>query len=473
MASDLQRTLSSRQISMLAIGGVIGVGLFYGAEVSVKLAGPAVILDFILCGVLVAIVMRSLGEMVVHSPVSGSFSYYASSVLSPQIGFISAGMWWFYWIATVMSELAGIGKIAQFWAPGFPVWLPGLIALILFTGSNLLAVKIFGEIEFWFALLKVLAVATFMIFGLMLMFTGVFSQGHIETITNLWTHGGFMPNGVLGMLMAMSLVVQAYSGIETLAVESGESYNPKQALKRAFGSVTVRVGVLYVGSMLIMLSAFPWNYLLHHAGSPYVLMFSRIGIPVAATIINAIIITSGLSSCDTGLYGGSRMLYSLAREGTLSPKLGKINHNSIPNVAVWVTALAIFIGIIITYVAPNQVYVWITSASAFADLFIWGVIIVSEIQFRRKLSSAKSPTGSNSLDYPVPWWPVLPLIGLVMLVGIFAAFLISPLTRVSVWAGILFLAFMVMYAGVLQRRNALPQEMAFGKDAVRQSSAES
>lgn len=469
-SAGLKRTLSGRQISMLAIGGVIGVGLFYGAEVSVKLAGPAVILDFVLCGVLVAIVMRSLGEMVVHSPVSGSFSYYASSALGPQMGFISAGMWWFFWIATVMSELAGIGKIAQFWAPGFPVWLPGLIALTLFTGSNLLAVKIFGEIEFWFALLKILAIATFMVFGLMLMFTGVFSQGHIETITNLWTHGGFMPHGVLGIMMAMSLVVQAYSGIETLAVEAGESANPKWALKRAFSSVAVRVGVLYIGSMLIMLSAFPWNYLLHRTGSPYVLMFSRIGIPVAATLINAIIITSGLSSCDTGLYGGSRMLYSLASKGTLSPKLAIVNRNSIPNVAVWVTALAIFVGIVITYVAPNQVYVWITSASAFADLFIWGVIIVSEIQFRRKLLVAK---GQNSLEYPVPWWPVLPIIGLVMLVGIFAAFLISPLTRISVWAGILFLIFMVLYARVLRTRNGLPQDIDSKAEGVsRQSSAE-
>lgn len=469
-SSGLERSLSGRQISMLAIGGVIGVGLFYGAEVSVKLAGPAVILDFVLCGVLVAIVMRSLGEMVVHSPVSGSFSYYASSALGPQIGFISAGMWWFFWIATVMSELAGIGKIAQFWSPGFPVWLPGLIALVLFTGSNLLAVKIFGEIEFWFALLKILAIATFMVFGLLLMFTGVFSQGHIETITNLWTHGGFMPHGVLGIMMAMSLVVQAYSGIETLAVESGESENPKWALKKAFGSVTARVGVLYVGSMLIMLSAFPWNYLLHRTGSPYVLMFSRIGIPVAATIINAIIITSGLSSCDTGLYGGSRMLYSLARKGTLSPKLATINRNSIPNVAVWVTALAILVGIVITYVAPNQVYVWITSASAFADLFIWGVIIVSEIQFRRQLSAEK---GQNRLEYPVPAWPLLPIIGLVMLVGIFAAFLISPLTRISVWAGILFLVFMVLYARVLRKRNGLPQEIDFNtEESRRQSSAE-
>ncbi len=467
MASNLERSLSTRQISMLAIGGVIGVGLFYGAEVSVKLAGPAVIVDFVVCGILVAIMMRSLGEMVVHTPVSGSFSYYASTVLSPRIGFISAGMWWFYWIATVMSELAGIGHLIQFWAPSFPVWLPGLIALVLFTASNLLAVKVFGEIEFWFAALKILAVITFMVFGLLLMFTGIFSHGHIRTITNLWTHGGFMPNGVLGIMMAMSLVVQAYSGIETLAVESGESNNPKRALKVAFGSVTLRVGVLYIGSMLIMLSAFPWTFLLHHAGSPYVLMFSRIGIPVAATIINLLIISSGLSSCDTGLYAGSRMLYSLALNGTVSAKMSRTNRNHIPNIAVWVTALAILVGIVITYLAPNQVYVWITSASAFADLWIWGVIIVSEIQFRRRFNG----NARQELEYAVPWWPMLPIIGLVLLVGIFAAFLISPLTRVSVWAGILFLVGMFVYSGVLKRRNTLPDEIDL-QDAMTTDTAE-
>jgi AAT family amino acid transporter len=457
----LQRSLSTRQVSMLAIGGVIGVGLFYGAEVSVKLAGPAVILDFLLCGILVAIVMRSLGEMTIHMPVSGSFSYYASMVLSPQLGFITAGMWWFYWVATVMSELAGVGHLVQFWLPSFPVWVPGFLALILFTGSNLLAVRVFGEIEFWFALLKVMAVALFMIFGLLLMFTGIFSHGHLQTITNLWTHGGFMPNGFLGLLMAMSLVVQAYSGIETLAVESGESRDPKTSLKKAFGSVTFRISVLYVGSMFIMLSAFPWTYLLHHAGSPYVLMFSRVGIPLAATVINALIISSGLSSCDTGLYGGSRMLYSLSLKGMVSQRLGHVNTNRVPNAAIWATALAILVGIVITYLAPNQVYVWITSASAFADLFIWGVIIVSEIQFRRQLGR----DAERRLEYPVPAWPTIPVVGLLLLVGIFAAFLISPLTRVSVWAGILFLVAMVIYAGVLKRRNALAQPEDFMESA--------
>ncbi len=461
MASNLQRSLSTRQISMLAIGGVIGVGLFYGAEVSVKLAGPAVIVDFIVCGILVAIMMRSLGEMVVHTPVSGSFSYYASTFLSPRIGFVSAGMWWFFWIATVMAELAGIGHLIRFWAPNFPVWLPGIIALVLFTASNLLAVNVFGEIEFWFATLKILAVITFMVFGLLLMFTGIFSHGNVPTITNLWTHGGFMPNGILGIVMAMSLVVQAYSGIETLAVESGESHDPKRTLKIAFGSVTLRIGVLYVGSMLIMLAAFPWTYLLHHSGSPYVLMFARIGIPVAATIINVLIISAGLSSCDTGLYGGSRILYSLGLNETLSSKLTRTNRNHIPNYAVWVTALAILVGIIITYLAPNKVYVWITSASAFADLWIWGVIIVSEIQFRRRFNGH----ARQELEYPVPWWPILPIIGLMLLVGTFAAFLISPLTRISVWAGILFLGGMFVYSGVLKQRNALPEKIDL-EDAI-------
>ncbi len=436
----LKRSLSNRQIQMLAIGGVIGVGLFYGASLSVKLAGPAVIIDFIICGLLVAIVMRTLAEMTVDQPIAGSFSAYAKMWLGERTSFITTGMWWFYWVATVMSELAAIGKLMEYWFPSLPAWLPGLIALVLFIITNLLSVKIFGEVEYWFSVLKVFAVTLFMVFGALIIATGLFNAGHPVGFVNLWAHGGFAPSGFMGIAMAISLTVQAYSGVETLAVEAAETLNPKKNIKRAFNTVTWRIAILYVGSIFIMLSAFPWNYLINHQGSPYVLLFAKIGIPFAAGLVNLIIILSGLSSCNTGLYGGSRILFGSAIGTRHEQFVGRLNQRKVPHIAVWLTGLAILIGIVVTYISPNNVYVWITSASAFADLWVWGVILVSEMVFRSRMNKE-----GKRLDFPVPFWPLTPILGLVLVIASFTAILISPLTRISVLTGVVFLVLLWLY----------------------------
>ncbi|MCL6453121.1 MAG: amino acid permease [Alicyclobacillus sp.] len=445
----LRRSLDSRQIQMLAVGGVIGVGLFYGASLSVQMAGPAVLVGFVLCGLIAAVVMRALGEMTVERPVSGSFRDYAESHLGRGVGFITGWMWWFFWTATVMSELAAIGKLLQYWFPHFPAWIPGLAALVLFTGSNLLAVRVFGELEYWFAILKVLAVALFMAFGLLMMFTGAFNGGTPVGVANLWSHGGFLPNGWVGVFASLSLVVQAYSGIETLAVEAGETKNPVRNMRRAFRAVTWRILVLYIGSVLVMLCAFPWNDLIHHTGSPYVLLFAKAGIPLAATVVNLLIILSGLSSCNTGLYGGSRMLYSMAEASVRDGRFSRLNRNRVPHGAVWLTAAMISIGTLLTYLAPNSVYVWITSASAFASLWTWGVILVTELVFRRRWERTMGVRPRMAM----PLWPWLPGLGLLLLVVAFIAILTSPDTRISVWSGLIWLGMLAAYYAVRGRHT--------------------
>ncbi|MCY0875481.1 MAG: amino acid permease [Firmicutes bacterium] len=444
----LQRSMSTRQIQMLAIGGVIGVGLFYGASLSVKLAGPAVIIDFVVCGLIVAIVMRSLAEMTVEEPVSGSFGVYAKKYLGERVSFITSWMWWFYWVATVMSELAAIGKLMEYWFPTLPAWIPGLVALILFIMTNLFSVRVFGEVEYWFSTLKVFAVGIFMIFGALIIATGLFNGGHALGFVNLWQNGGFAPNGFLGIAMAISLTVQAYSGIETLGVEAGETKDPEKNIRRAFKTVTIRIGVLYIGSIFIMLSAFPWTYLINHAGSPYVLLFAKIGIPFAAGLVNLIIILSGLSSCNTGLYGGSRMLFGTSLGSRFEKTVGQLNARRVPHVAVWLTGLAIAVGILITYLAPDNVYVWITSASAFADLWVWAIILISEMAFRSKMNRA-----GTTLRYPVPLWPTTPIVGLILVVLSFVAILVSPLTRISVLTGVAFLIILWLYHVLAARRK--------------------
>ncbi|RYL93502.1 amino acid permease [Sporolactobacillus sp. THM7-4] len=437
---ELDRSLSKRHIQMLALGGVIGVGLFYGSATAVKLAGPGVLISFVFCGILAAIVTRCLGEMTMENPISGSFSHFAGEYMGNRIGFLTSGMWWFYWVATVMSELAAIGNLIQYWYPSFPAWIPGIIALVLFTLSNLLTVKIFGELEYWFAILKVMAITVFMAFGALIILTGVFNHGQAVGLTNLWSNGGFLPNGILGVLATISLVVQVYSGIETLAVEAGESHNPRVTLKKSFQTVAFRISLFYIGSIFIMLCAFPWTYILEKNASPYVLMFTKIGIPFAAGLVNLIIILSAFSSCNTGVYGGSRMLFGMAKKGYYSSKFTKLNRNDVPHVAVWITAAMISIGILITYLAPDNVYVWITSASAFASLWTWGVILISELLFRRKANQQ-----NKTLHYPIKLWPTIPIIALLILMTAMIAIITSPLTRISVFGGIGWLVILFVY----------------------------
>lgn len=430
------------------------MGLFYGAGVALKLAGPSVILDYIIGGVIVAIVMRALGEMTVEEPLAGSFSRHARRTMGPMAGFLTGGMWWFFWVSTVMSELAAIGLLVEYWFPQVAAWIPGLIALIIFVLTNLLTVEVFGELEFWFAVLKVTAIAAFILLGIGVAVTASFNPGHHQAgFSNLYALGGFFPKGLSGFLQAFSLVVLGYSGVETLAVTAGETGDPKEAIPKAVSNVTWRIAILYVGSVFVMLIAFPWTALAGRHLSPYVLLFQRVGVPLAATVINIIIITSGLSSSNTGLYGGSRMLFSLSKEKSLPGSLSYLSKNKVPTRTVIITGLAMSIGILITYLSPNTVYVWISSAASFAAIWTWGTILVSEMLFRRRHRS-------RPLSYPMPLWPVLPIIGLLLLIGVLIAIMISPLTHISVWSGILWLAFLVIWWQLVGKRHAQQREDA-------------
>ncbi len=448
-SQGLKRSLNNRQMQLLSIGGVIGVGLFYGSGVALQLAGPSILIDYAIGGVIVLIMMRALGEMTVEEPLAGSFSRHAERAMGPMVGFLTGGMWWFFWVSTVMSELSAIGLLIQYWFPAFPPWIPGLVALVLFTFANLSSVKVFGEVEFWFAVLKVFAIAAFIMVGLLLALMAVWGGGHHEAgFSNLWRYHGFFPKGLGGMLQAFSLVVLGYSGVETLAVTAGESEDPLDAIPRAVSNVSWRILILYLGSVFVMLIAFPWSALAGHHTSPYVLLFARIGLPAAATIINAIIITSGLSSSNTGLYGGSRMLFSMSHKGFLPASIQRLNSKKVPKHAVWITGLGMSVGILITYLAPNSVYVWISSAASFAALWTWGTIMISEILFRR--------TFQGTLRYPMPGWPVIPVVGLVLIAATLAAIAVSPLTHISVWAGALWLLVLVVWWLAYGRKSNTP-----------------
>ena len=298
---ELHRGLEERHITLMSLGACIGVGLFLGSAQTIELAGPAILIAYVIAGAMMFIIMRALGEMAIQNPVAGSFSRYAQEYLGPLAGFLTGWNYWFLWVVTCMAEITAVGVYMDLWFPDVPRWIWALAALVIMTLVNLITVKAYGEFEFWFALIKIVAIIAMIVIGLMIILFG-FGNGGIATgISNLWKHGGFAPNGIKGILMSLQMVMFAYLGIEMLGVTAGEAKNPEKTISRAVNSVFWRILIFYVGALFVIMSIYPWNEI-GTSGSPFVMTFEKIGIRQAAGIINFVVLTAALSSCNSGIF---------------------------------------------------------------------------------------------------------------------------------------------------------------------------
>ncbi|EDH6294938.1 amino acid permease, partial [Salmonella enterica subsp. enterica serovar Bareilly] len=291
---ELQRGLEARHIELIALGGTIGVGLFMGAASTLKWAGPSVLLAYIIAGLFVFFIMRSMGEMLFLEPVTGSFAVYAHRYMSPFFGYLTAWSYWFMWMAVGISEITAIGVYVQFWFPEMAQWIPALIAVGLVALANLAAVRLYGEIEFWFAMIKVTTIIVMIIIGLGVIFFGFGNGGQAIGFGNLTEHGGFFAGGWKGFLTALCIVVASYQGVELIGITAGEAKNPQVTLRSAVGKVLWRILIFYVGAIFVIVTIFPWNEIGSN-GSPFVLTFAKIGITAAAGIINFVVLTAALS----------------------------------------------------------------------------------------------------------------------------------------------------------------------------------
>ncbi len=298
---ELQRGLEARHIELIALGGTIGVGLFMGAASTLKWAGPSVLLAYIIAGLFVFFIMRSMGEMLFLEPVTGSFAVYAHRYMSPFFGYLTAWSYWFMWMAVGISEITAIGVYVQFWFPEMAQWIPALIAVALVALANLAAVRLYGEIEFWFAMIKVTTIIVMIVIGLGVIFFGFGNGGQSIGFSNLTEHGGFFAGGWKGFLTALCIVVASYQGVELIGITAGEAKNPQVTLRSAVGKVLWRILIFYVGAIFVIVTIFPWNEIGSN-GSPFVLTFAKIGITAAAGIINFVVLTAALSGCNSGMY---------------------------------------------------------------------------------------------------------------------------------------------------------------------------
>ncbi|NDL63670.1 bifunctional threonine/serine APC transporter ThrP [Acerihabitans arboris] len=432
---ELQRGLKARHIELIALGGTIGVGLFMGAASTLQWAGPSVLLAYIIAGLFVFFIMRSMGEMLYLEPIAGSFAVYAHRYMSPFFGYLTAWSYWFMWMAVGVSEITAIGVYVQYWLPGLPQWLPALAAVALVALANLAAVRLYGEIEFWFAMIKITTIVVMIVVGLGIIFFGIGNHGHPVGLGNLTAHGGFFAGGWKGLLFALCIVVASYQGVELVGITAGEASNPQVTLRRAIGKILWRILIFYVGAIFVIVAIFPWNEI-DGGGSPFVLTFAKIGITAAAGIINFVILTAALSGCNSGMYSCGRMLYALANNRQLPAAVGRVSRNGIPAVGVMLSIVILLLGSCLNYIIPNpqRVFVYVYSASVLPGMVPWFVVLISQLRFRRAHRSAMASHPFRSV-----WFPWSNYLTMAFLICVLAGMAFSPDTRLSLIVGSSFL----------------------------------
>ncbi|MEV6316649.1 amino acid permease [Streptomyces sp. NPDC051776] len=443
-----QRGLGSRQVQMIAIGGAIGVGLFMGAGANIAKAGPSIILMYALAGVVIFFIMRALGELLLYRPVSGSFAEYAREFLGPFFGYATGWTYWLMWVVTGMAELTAAAIYINFWFPEIPQWVSALVFLVVLFGVNLISVKIFGEVEFWFSMIKVTAIIGMIVIGLGVLTLGFSDAGDTAAASNLWAHDGLFPNGIGSSLMTLQGVMFAYLAVELVGVTAGESENPEKTLPKAINTLPWRIIVFYVGALVVLLSVIKWTEF--SAGeSPFVHGFEKMGIPLAAGIINFVVLTAALSSCNSGMYSTGRMLRDLASNSEAPKVFGRLNARKTPAVGITVSVALMGIGVVLNYVVPEKAFGYVTSVATAAGIWTWMMILVSHIRYRRAVKAGRLPTSS----FPAPGGSLFSYVALASLIFVTGLIAYDSEARVSLYVGAGWAVFLAVGWLILKARN--------------------
>ncbi|EOB3317699.1 amino acid permease [Enterococcus hirae] len=395
---ELQRGLKNRHVQLISIGGAIGTGLFLGAGKTIQLAGPSILLAYLITGCVCFFIMRALGELLLSNTNNHSFLDFVAEYLGKKVAFVTGWTYWFCWVAIAMADLTAIGMYVRYWVPGVPQWLPELIALILLLGLNMVAVSLFGELEFWFALIKVVSIIAFIIVGIYMILTHYKTSAGPASITNLWSHDGFFPTGTKGFILSFQMVTFAFTGIELVGLVAGETKNPEKVLPEAINNIPIRIILFYLGSLFVIMSIYPWNSL-DANNSPFVEVFSEIGITVAASLINLVVLSAAASACNSAIYSTGRMLRSLSQEGSAPKKFRQLTSHRVPGNALVFSTIVIFISVILNYVMPSEVFTLVSSIATTCFLFIWGILVYTHLKYR------KSMLGKKEHTFKMPFYP--------------------------------------------------------------------
>lgn len=449
-ARTLSRGLGARHIRFMALGSAIGTGLFLGSGEAIHKAGPAVLLAYVIGGAAVFLVIRSLGEMAVRHPVSGSFGQYASKYLGPRAGFVTGWTYAFEMVVVAIADVTAFGIYMGFWFPHVPQWIWVLSIIFFIAALNLLSVKVFGELEFWFSIIKVTAIIAMIAGGIALIIfgfgvNGAASYGPQKLFDP--TTGGFFPEGISGLIASFSVVMFAFGGIEVIGITAGEAANPKTVLPRAINSVPIRILLFYVVTLAVIMMIIPWNTI-STARSPFVMIFEGLGIPAAPSILNAVVITAALSAINSDIFGAGRMMFGLATQGHAPRAFARVTRNGVPFLTVVVMAAALLLGVILNAVMPQSVFLLIASIATFATVWVWLMILLSHISMKRSIKRE----GKLPSEFPVPWWPILNIVTLLFLCAVIVILGWFDDTRIAlivgvIWIGLLLLAYQFWIKG--------------------------
>lgn len=436
----LQRGLKNRHIQLIAIGGAIGTGLFLGSGKSIHFAGPSILFAYMITGIICFLIMRSLGELLLSNLNYHSFVDFVQDYLGDMAAFITGWTYWFCWISIAMADLTAVGLYTQYWLPGVPQSVPGLIALIILLIMNLATVKLFGELEFWFALIKVIAILALIVIGLVMIFKGFSTSSGVSSFTNLWSHGGLFPNGMHGFILSFQMVVFAFVGIELVGLTAGETENPEKVIPKAINNIPVRVLLFYIGALLVIMSIYPWD-VINPSESPFVQVFVAVGIVGAASIINFVVLTSAASACNSAVFSTSRMVYSLAKDHNAPESMAKLTQRKVPRNALFFSAIVILIGVTLNYIMPEGVFTLITSISTVCFIYIWGITVICHMKYRKT-----RPELAKTNKFKLPLYPFTNYLILAFLAFVLVVLALAQDTRVSLFVTpVWFILLIVIY----------------------------
>lgn len=457
-APELNRTMTAGQMEMISLGGAIGVGLFMGSTSSIKWTGPSVLLAYAFVGLLLYIVMHSLGEMIYLNPGTGSFADYATEYVHPIAGYLAKWANVFEYIVVGMSEVVAATEYLKYWWPNISPMISGLIIIAFLVLANLASAKSYGSLEFWFAMIKVVTIIFMIILGLLVIFFGFGNGGHPTGFSNLWSHGGFFTGGISGFFFSMSIIVGSYQGIELLGISAGEVANPQKAVVKSVKSVLFRILIFYIGAIFVIVTIYPWNQL-SSIGSPFVSTFAKVGITAAASIINFVVLTAALSGANSGIYSSSRMLFKLSHEGDAPSVFGRLSKRIVPDAAILGISGGILIGFVIDLIVAghnksmSDLFVIVFSSSVLPGMIPWFVILLAELKFRKH-----NPDLMKNHPFKLPLYPISNYFAIISLIVIVGFMFVNPDTRISVTVGALVLivavlVYVIRYHGDLRKEH--------------------
>jgi len=436
---------------LIALGGAIGTGLFLGSASVLQLAGPSMIVGYAIGGLIAFLIMRQLGEMVAQEPVSGSFSHFAFKYWGDFAGFLSGWNYWVLYVLVSMTELTAVGHYVHFWWPQVPAWLSALVCFVAINAINLANVKAYGETEFWFAIVKVAAVLGMILFGVWLLASG--NGGPQASVTNLWRDGGFFPHGLRGFLMTLAAIMFSFGGLELIGITAAEAAEPHKSIPKAVNQVLYRILIFYIGSLLVLLSLYPWSRVAA-GGSPFVMIFAQIGSKVAANALNVVVLSAALSVYNSCVYANSRMLYGLAEQGNAPRALLRVDRRGVPYTAIGVSALAVFSCVIVNYLMPAEALDVLMALVVAALVLNWSLISLTHLKSRRAMLAQGETLVFRSLWFPLGNWICLAFMAMILVILAMTPGLNVSVLLVPVWLFVMWIGY------VVKRRRAAAHQLA-------------